>query len=75
LLPDGTYDAFVVDATPSEDDGIPAMTLDLTIVSGEHKGEMVSVRASGLGRTATDLLGMPATLTVSGGSPDIAIDG
>ena len=64
MLPDGVYEAFVVDATPVGDGADAPLTLDLAIVSGEHRGEMVSVRATGLGRSAVAILGMPATLTV-----------
>ena len=47
MLPDGTYDVFVVDA---EVDGPgDALRLEVTILAGEHKGEVVSMRAEGLG--------------------------
>jgi hypothetical protein len=71
VLPDGSYDAFVVDVTV---DGEQA-TLELTILAGEHKGEIVTVAAHGLGRSDIDLLGMPATLTVEDGVPSVMIDG
>jgi hypothetical protein len=73
VLPDGAYDAFVVDAT--EDPAHDAMRLDLTIIAGEHKGEMVTLTAKGLVGTDVDLLGMPATLTVTDGEPHVDIDG
>ena len=48
VIPDGTYDAFVVDAEPGlADDGTEHMHLDLTILSGEQKGNMVSLTAAG----------------------------
>ncbi len=78
VLPDGTYDAFVVDATeqpptdPSTDDRV--MLLDLTITAGEHKGEVLSITAVGLEASDIDLLGMPATLTVTDGRPSIVIE-
>jgi hypothetical protein len=71
VLEDGTYDAFIVDAKP-EGDGLH---LDLTILAGEHKGEVVSIRAAGLGVDELDALGMPATITVSEGRPAVRIDG
>jgi hypothetical protein len=75
VIPDGTYDAFVIDAEPGmADDGRDQMHLDLTILSGEQKGNVVSVTASGLLGTAIDLMGMPATLTVAGGRPSVQID-
>jgi hypothetical protein len=68
VLEDGTYDVFVVDATPVEgrDD---AFALDLTVVAGDHKGEVVTITAEGLGLDELDLLGIPGSLTVSGGEP------
>jgi hypothetical protein len=70
VLPDGSYDAFVVDVSV---DGEHA-TLELTILAGEHKGAIVTVAARGLGRSDIDLLGMPATLTVENGVPTVVID-
>jgi len=75
VIPDGTYDAFVIDAEPGlADDGTGHMHLDLTILSGEQKGNVVSVTATGLTGTELDLLGMPATLTVADGQPTVRID-
>jgi hypothetical protein len=73
MLDDGVYDVFVVDAeaTGSGD----ALRLDLTILAGPHKGEMVSMHAAGLGIAETDALGMPGTLTVAGGEPSVALEG
>jgi hypothetical protein len=72
VLPDGRYDAFVVDATEQPDDVIH---MELTIVAGDHKGEVVEIAARGLGRSEIDLLGMPATITVSAGEPHLQLDG
>lgn len=76
MLEDGTYDAFVVDAEadPSATDGPPALHLELTILAGPHKGEVVSMRAAGLGVSEVDALGMPATLTVADGRPSLVLD-
>ena len=74
-LADGTYDVFVVDATESTlEDGTAVVHLELTVTSGERKGEVVPLTASNLGRSEIDLLGMPATLTVADGAPAITID-
>lgn len=70
MLEDGTYDAFVVDATTAGD----GLILDLTILAGPSKGEVVSVRATGLPGDEIELLGMPATLTVANGEPTVTID-
>jgi hypothetical protein len=71
VLDDGVYDVIVVDAETTGPDGL---RLDLTILAGEHKGEMVSMRAQGLGTDELDCLGMPATLTVADGAPSIVLD-
>jgi len=70
VLDDGVYDVFVVDA---EGDG-DLLSLDLTVLDGPHKGEVVSMRAQGLGVSELDALGCPGTLTVRGGEPSVVID-
>ncbi len=70
-LPDGTYDALVVDAA-EHDDG--SVSVDLTIVAGAVKGEVVTLRATGLTGDALDLLGVPATITVTGGTPSVRFE-
>ena len=67
-LADGVYDAFVVWAE-LRDDG--ALTIDLTITTGAHKGDVVWVRAATAPRDALDLVGLPCTLRVSAGEPRI----
>jgi hypothetical protein len=78
LLPDGTYDAFIVDATEVAADGSltegRVMHLELTITSGKHKGEVLGVAARGLHGEEFELLGMPATLTITDGTPAVRID-
>ena len=69
LLADGTYDVFIIDAESVDD---TALRLELTVTTGPLKGEVVSVRASNTSRDPLDLLGTPATLTVTDGVPDIA---
>jgi hypothetical protein len=72
---DGTYDAFVVDAASGvADDGTAVMHLELTILGGPHKGEVVAITATGLPGNELDLLGMPATLTVDAGQPSVRLD-
>jgi hypothetical protein len=65
-LADGVYDAFVVWAE-TRDDG--ALTLDLTITTGERKGDVVSLRATDAPREAIDLVGVSCTLRVRDGEP------
>ncbi len=70
-LPDGEYPSFVIDV---EDHPDGRRGVELTIVSGEHKGEVLTVVASGIEGDFTDLIGMPATLVVAGGEPRVTID-
>ena len=67
-LADGVYDAFIVWAD-ERDDG--TIALDLTITTGERKGDVVSVRATDAPHDAIALVGMPCTLQVSSGRPRI----
>lgn len=73
MLEDGSYDVIVVDAMamPDTPDGV---RLDVTILSGEHKGEVVSVQAIGLGIDELDALGTPGTLTVYDGCPAVVLE-
>lgn len=61
----------MVDAT-RHDDGTVAV--DLTIVAGPAKGEVVTLRARGLAGDGLDLLGVPATITVAGGDPSVRFE-
>jgi hypothetical protein len=70
-LPDGSYDAFVVDVEgESEGD----QRLQLTIVAGEHRGLVVTIATQSPLGSFVDLIGMPATITVSSGEPSVTID-
>ena len=70
-LPDGTYSAFIVDADRVADD---VLALDVTITSGPHRGELLTVRASGLTRRdPVHLLGQPCELIVTDGAPRIVL--
>jgi len=70
-LDDGTYDALVVDADAR--DGGDAR-IELVVTSGARKGEVVSVRASGLTEDPLLLLGLPATIRVVNGEIDVQLD-
>jgi len=72
-IPDGDYDVLVVDFDAPQDDTQSAR-LDLVIVAGTRKGETVSVRASRLKRDATEVLGLPATLSVVNGVPHLDLE-
>jgi hypothetical protein len=77
VIEDGRYDVFIVDATAGDDeaggDG-PSWLLELTLLDGAHKGEVVTVRATGLHGDEVDLIGMPGTLTVENGEPSFRVD-
>ena len=78
-LPDGSYDAFVVWIDERDDD---MLAIDLTIIDGAHKGDVVCVVApADVTRTslrvaphadALDLVGVPCTLHVVDGAPRLA---
>jgi hypothetical protein len=71
-LVDGTYDALVVDASTGDDGSIG---VEVTIVTGPAKGEVVSLRTADLGATdPLDLLGLPATLMVRDGAPSLRLE-
>jgi hypothetical protein len=70
MLPDGTYDIFVVDATRKGDGWL----LEMTILAGGHKGDMISVGASGLTADEFDLIATPGTLTVADGEPTVRLE-
>jgi hypothetical protein len=70
-LPDGTYDALVVDTTTHEDGSV---AVDLTIIAGAAKGDVVTLRTANLAGDPLDLLGVPATITVAGGRPSVRFE-
>jgi hypothetical protein len=72
MLPDGAYDVFVVDA--EADGAAGTLRLDLTILAGEHKGDVVSMQAVGLGVDELEALGTPGTLTVADGEPTLVLE-
>lgn len=71
MLEDGTYEALVFDAEEADDGGVE---VELTILAGPHKGEVVSVVSSGWRGDALDLLGIPATLIVADGRPQVTFE-
>ena len=71
-LDDGSYDALVVDAETADDGWC---RVELTILGGAHKGEVVAVRTGGItDDEALDLLGIPATLVVRSGVPTVTFE-
>jgi hypothetical protein len=59
----------------AEAEGPGVLRVEVTILAGEHKGEVVSVRAEGLGMDEIEVLGTPGTLTVEDGEPSLALEG
>lgn len=72
MIEDGRYDVFVVDAVP--DEAGTRWHLDVTVLAGAHKGEVVTITATGLRASEVDLIGMPGTLTVENGEPSFRVD-
>lgn len=71
MLDDGTYDALVVDAEEAEGGGV---SIELTIVAGPAKGEVVTLVGRGIAGDPLDLLGVPGTLTVTDGTPSLRLE-
>ena len=71
MLPDGTYDVVVVEV---EDRGDDRTVLDLLVLSGAHKGEVVNVAATGASYDPVDVLGIPGTLEVTDGRPHVSLE-
>lgn len=77
MLEDGTYDVVVVDADEIEQtEGSPAaLRVEVAVLAGPHKGEVLAITAHGLRRDPIDLLAVPATVTVIDGAPHLALEG
>lgn len=70
MLDDGSYEALVFDA----DEGPEGVTVELTIIAGEHKGEVISIRSDTFDGDALDLLGTPAAVVVTDGRPSVTFE-
>lgn len=75
MIPDGIYDAIVIEAEEAPDSD---MRLELAITLGPHIGRVIAIKTRHLdtkNRPTTlpadplDLLGIPGTLIVRGGVP------
>jgi hypothetical protein len=74
-LPDGAHDALVIDVHDGTDDlGRATQRLDLTVVAGVSKGQVVTIVTGQPLGDEIALIGMPATITVRGGEPSVVID-
>ena len=72
MLVDGSYDVVVVDASEGATEG--DLTVELAVLGGPHKGEMVTITARGLDRDPLDLLASPGTLVVAAGAPRFVLE-
>ncbi len=70
-LPDGRYDAIVVDVDELDE---ATTGLELTILGGPQKGRVVDVRGPRGAHDPVDLLGIPATITVTDGVPSVRLE-
>jgi hypothetical protein len=70
-LEDGRYDAIVTTAQTRDDAEEGALVLELAIVSGAHKGEVVALRTERATYDPIDLLALPCTLVVEEGAPRV----
>ncbi len=70
-LPDGRYDVFIVDAETVDD---ATIRVQVTMVAGPDKGEVVAILGPHLGDDPIMLLGLPGTLVVTDGMPRLIVD-
>ena len=70
-LPDGSYEAMVVDIAPAAEGR--GARLELALLDGAHKGEVVMVRSPGLDPDDLTILGTNARLTVVAGVPGVRL--
>jgi len=73
MIEDGTYDVFIVDAIDDDDDR-DVVHVTLTILDGANKGDVVALHARGLARESFELFGLPGTLVVRDGVPNLELD-
>jgi hypothetical protein len=76
VLDDGNYDVMILDAAELGEEGSGTVRLELTVVAGPSRGEVVAVRAEGLDHVGDPLglLGLPARLVVHEGEPRVELD-
>ena len=71
-LPDGSYEALVIDISALPEG--PGARLELAVLGGEHKGEVVLVRSPGLDPDDLTVLGAGARVSVVAGVPGVRFD-
>ena len=70
-MPDGRYDVFIVDAKTIDEN---TMRVEIAMVSGDDKGDVIAMRGPHLARDPIDLLGLPGTLIVRDGVPRLEVE-
>ena len=70
-LDDGVYDGIVIDAKEIGDE---AIHIEVALSSGPRKGEIITISARHLRRSWLELLGMPVTISVAHGEPQIEFE-
>ena len=68
-MADGAYEAIVVDAEDVDGN----LRLELAITAGQHKGEVVVVRAGGVTMDPVHALGIPARIVVENARPRVEL--
>jgi hypothetical protein len=71
VLEDGSYDVMVIEADERPDGSV---AVELAVASGPHRGEVVRIVATNLGRSWIELLAAPGTLAVTDGNPVLSLD-
>ena len=70
-MPDGRYDVFIVEAETIDE---TTMRVEIAIVNGDARGDVIAVRGPHLARDPIDLLGLPGTLIVRDGVPRLEVE-
>jgi hypothetical protein len=70
-MPDGRYDVFIIDAEIVDES---TMRIELMMVTGDDKGNVFALRGPLLAPDPIDLIGLPATMTVTDGVPSVSVD-
>jgi hypothetical protein len=70
-MPDGRYDVFIIDAEIIDES---TMRIELMMVTGDDKGNVFALRGPLLAPDPIDLIGLPATMTVTDGVPSVSVD-
>ena len=70
-MPDGRYDVFIVDAETIDE---TTMRVEIAMVSGDDKGDVIAIRGPHLARDPIELLGLPGTLIVRDGVPRLEVE-